>query len=409
MNDIVLVKVEGISKKFCKDLKTSLKYGLTDLSSEIFGKSKNKDLRPKEFWAVKDISFELKKGECIGLIGHNGAGKSTLLKILNGLIKPDKGRIEMHGRVAALIELGAGFNPILTGRENIFINAAILGFSKKETLKKLDDIISFADIDDFIDTPVQNYSSGMKVRLGFAVAVQMEPDVLIIDEVLAVGDLGFQAKCFNKINELINKCAIIFVSHSMPQVARIASEIIHLKAGSIAFKGRNVGEGIESYYKGFDSEVSKFVGKPDAVLINKFALLANGLEVNNGGDIKQFSEVNIKINYKVAEFLKLNAHIFTITIYDQSLRGVLMLNSENHYKGFLPVNSNDINLSLKFNMVLAPGKYSLWLYFSGSEIMDSKRFFGYATFQAYFIINVTGASIHSVVPVHLPAQWEVEA
>jgi lipopolysaccharide transport system ATP-binding protein len=148
---------------------------------------------------VNDVSFELKRGQCLGLIGRNGAGKSTLLKMLNGLIKPDKGRIEMRGRVAALIELGAGFNPILTGRENIYNNAAILGFKKKETDHLLGDIIAFSEMEEFIDTPVQYYSSGMKVRLSFAVAAFLKPDVLILDKVLAVGDAGFRIKSFNKM------------------------------------------------------------------------------------------------------------------------------------------------------------------------------------------------------------------
>ena len=194
MAEEVLVKAENLSKKFCKDLKTSLWYGLQDL---LPGRHKDREetrLRPKEFWALKDINFELRRGECLGLIGHNGAGKSTLLKILNGLINPDAGQVTMRGRVGALIELGAGFNPILTGRENIYNNGAVLGFTRKEINEKIEAIIDFAEIRDFIDMPVQNYSSGMKVRLGFSVAAQMEPDVLIIDEVLAVGDIGFRHK-----------------------------------------------------------------------------------------------------------------------------------------------------------------------------------------------------------------------
>ena len=199
----VLIKVEHLSKKFCKDLKTSLWYGVKDLYSNITGNSKVRALRPKEFWAVKDINFELRRGECLGLIGHNGAGKSTLLKILNGLINPDEGKITIKGKVGALIELGAGFNPILSGRENIYNNGAILGFTKKEIDNKVEAIIDFSEIREFIDMPVQNYSSGMKVRLGFAVAAQMEPDVLIIDEVLAVGDLGFVLKCFKTIDTIL--------------------------------------------------------------------------------------------------------------------------------------------------------------------------------------------------------------
>ena len=191
-----LVKVENVGKKFCRGLKRSLWYGVKDICSELIGQDNvHKELRKDEFWAVKRVSFDLKRGECLGLIGKNGAGKSTLLKILNGIIKPDEGRVTMYGRIGALIELGAGFNPILTGRENIYNNAAVLGIPKRDVDHRFAEIVDFAEIDEFLDTPVQNYSSGMKVRLGFAVAAHLEPDGLMIDEVLAVGDLGFVIKC----------------------------------------------------------------------------------------------------------------------------------------------------------------------------------------------------------------------
>ena len=193
-----LVRVEGVSKIFCRSLKRSLHYGLIDSLSDILpvGKRKYHEngepiLRKEEFWAVKDVSFELRRGECLGLIGRNGAGKTTLLKMLNGLIKPDKGRIEMRGRMGALIALGAGFNPILTGRENIYVNGSISGLSKKEIEDKIEEIIDFSEIREFIDTPVQSYSSGMPVRLGFAIATALNPDILLLDEVLAVGDTHF--------------------------------------------------------------------------------------------------------------------------------------------------------------------------------------------------------------------------
>lgn len=254
MNDSeILVSVQNVSKKFSKDLRTSLKYGAMDIVKSSLGMKINKDLRSNEFWAVKDVSFQLRRGECIGLIGHNGAGKSTLLKILNGLYAPDKGQIVMKGKIGALIELGAGFNPILTGRENIYNNASILGFTKKEVKEKLDSIIAFSEIEDFLDMPVQNYSSGMKVRLGFAIAAHMEPDILIIDEVLAVGDLGFVLKCFNKIDELLPKTAVIFVSHSMPMVSRICNEIILLDHGNVEYMGNEIGKGVQLYYNKFSN------------------------------------------------------------------------------------------------------------------------------------------------------------
>jgi lipopolysaccharide transport system ATP-binding protein len=260
----VLVKVEGLSKKFCKDLKTSLWYGVKDLVSGITGNHNDGGLRDKEFWALQDINFELRRGECLGLIGHNGAGKSTLLKILNGLINPDEGSVTMRGRVGALIELGAGFNPILTGRENIYNNGAVLGFTRKEIDAKVELIIDFSEIREFIDMPVQNYSSGMKVRLGFAVAAQMEPDVLIIDEVLAVGDVGFRFKCLNAIGRLMKTTAVIFVSHSMPQVYRICSSVMLLDKGQNIFSGNNLGRGVEMYFAMFHNGEKQISGSGEA-------------------------------------------------------------------------------------------------------------------------------------------------
>lgn len=247
MAEEALVEVSNLSKKFCKDLKKSLWYGVKDVVGGTFGKAPSLELRKDEFWALKDINFTLKRGECLGLIGHNGAGKSTLLKILNGLLIPDAGSVTMRGKVGALIELGAGFNPILSGRENIYNNGAVLGFSKQEIDAKLEEIIDFAEVREFIEMPVKNYSSGMRVRLGFAVAAQLEPDVLIIDEVLAVGDANFRAKCYERISKLMRDCAIILVSHSMTHIARTATKCIVLGSGVEIFNG-HTGEAMEVYY-----------------------------------------------------------------------------------------------------------------------------------------------------------------
>jgi lipopolysaccharide transport system ATP-binding protein len=308
--------VEGVSKKFCRSLKRSLWYGVCDIAGELspFGRRPRSverrvssdeslaaarrrasgvepstldsgpsthdhdGLRPGEFWAVKDVSFELRRGECLGLIGHNGAGKTTLLKMLNGLIKPDRGRIEMNGRVGALIALGAGFNPILTGRENIYINGSVLGLSKKEIDEKLDEIIDFAEIGELIDMPVQNYSSGMQVRLGFAVATALDPDILILDEVLAVGDLAFRAKCFKRIGDIINSCSVIFVSHDLVQVSRICDRCLYLKQGVKIITDRS-DKVISAYIKdsskrpeqkslSTDNNVDKFAVEPISFVIS---------------------------------------------------------------------------------------------------------------------------------------------
>lgn len=245
----ILVSVENVSKKFSRSLRQSLWYGVQDMVGEMFGCQSTRELRAEEFWAVRNVSFKLKRGECLGLIGSNGAGKTTLLRMLNGLIRPDCGRIEMRGRVGGLIALGAGFNPILTGRENIYVNASVLGLVKREIDEKFDEIVDFAEIGEFIDTPVQNYSSGMQVRLGFAVATALQPDILLLDEVLAVGDASFRTKCFNRIESLINSCAVIFVSHSMPQITRVSDKVILMKCGNSLMYGSNIGEIILRYHE----------------------------------------------------------------------------------------------------------------------------------------------------------------
>lgn len=250
-----LVKVENVSKKFCRDLKRSLWYGMKDIGSELVGRNNHQDnLRHKEFWALQDISFKLKRGEVLGLIGRNGAGKTTLLKILNGLIKPDNGKVTMRGKVGALISLGAGFNPILTGRENIYVNGAVLGLSKKEIDEKFDEIVDFAELWDFIETPVQSYSSGMQVRLGFAVATALNPDILLLDEVLAVGDAAFRAKCYNRISCLVKNTAVIFVSHQMEHIARICNKTLLFQQGELIHFGIPV-EGISIYNKNNESRL----------------------------------------------------------------------------------------------------------------------------------------------------------
>ncbi|MFZ2147173.1 MAG: ABC transporter ATP-binding protein [Sedimentisphaerales bacterium] len=214
-------------------------YGFRDILRDTAGlRPKSDRLRRKEFWAVDDVSFELKKGETLGLIGPNGAGKTTLLKMLNGIIIPDKGSLRIKGRVGALIQIGAGFHPQLTGRENVYINGAILGMGKREIDKRFDTIVDFADIGDFLDTPVKFYSSGMFVRLGMAVAMHTEPTILLVDEVFAVGDIKFQAKCFNRIGELRRQgVAFILVSHNIHHISGYADRVLVLNQGQIWANG----------------------------------------------------------------------------------------------------------------------------------------------------------------------------
>ncbi|PHR74607.1 MAG: ABC transporter [Lutibacter sp.] len=356
-NDI-LVEVEGLSKKFCKDLKTSLWYGLKDLTSNVFGNSQERTLREKEFWAVKDINFTLRRGECLGLIGHNGAGKSTLLKILNGLIKPDEGKVTIRGKVGALIELGAGFNPILTGRENIYNNGAVLGFTRNEIDAKVEEIIDFAEIREFIDMPVQNYSSGMNVRLGFAVAAQMEPDVLIIDEVLAVGDLGFILKCFKTIDEILPNTAIVFVSHSMPMVSRMCTQIILLENGVSNFQGENVSKGIDLYYQRFANNESNVVFDDGSLKLIESKLVDS---INN----QKITELNwgddLKLNFKFNYNKPIDLPLFNIIIMDKEQRPVALL-ERNDTLSNVKKSNNEMEFYVTHkNIQLSKGIYSISL------------------------------------------------
>tara|TARA_R110002124_G_scaffold287089_1_gene470302 strand:+ start:79584 stop:80792 length:1209 start_codon:yes stop_codon:yes gene_type:complete len=376
----VLVKVEGLSKKFCKDLKTSLWYGVKDLFSGITGRHNDGKLRPKEFWAVKDISFELKRGECLGLIGHNGAGKSTLLKILNGLINPDEGKITIKGRVGALIELGAGFNPILSGRENIYNNGAILGFTKKEIDDKIEEIIDFSEIREFIDMPVQNYSSGMRVRLGFAVAAQMEPDVLIIDEVLAVGDLGFVLKCFKTIDKILPKTAIVFVSHSMPLVSRICTQIILLDNGRSISQGKDVATAIDKYYTRFANNESNIVYDDGTLGLDNVSIL-------DTADSKSLIPIlnwkgELKIHFKFSVKKAIEVPRFSIVIFDKEVRPVALL-EHNDNNSNLEIRNNNLEFIVSHkNLQLSKGIYSINLVVArGVNNEPLLRINGIVTFQ----------------------------
>lgn len=235
MKDDIAIKVSGVSKKFSRNIKSVIKYGFYDISRSIFGMNVDSSkLRKDEFWAVDNVSFEVHKGEALGIIGHNGSGKSTILKMLNGIYMPDIGKIEIYNRVGALIEVGAGFHPMLTGRENIYVNGAILGMTKKEIDSKFDDIVNFADIGDFLDSPVKNYSSGMLVRLGFSVASHSEPEILLVDEILAVGDIKFQAKCLDHLSMLRkNGVTTVLVSHHMPKIGSFCDKVLMLSKGRI--------------------------------------------------------------------------------------------------------------------------------------------------------------------------------
>jgi len=233
-NDTV-IKVAGLHKKFCRHLRRSMFYGTLDVTRDMLGwRYDSGTLRPSEFWALEDVHFELKQGEALGVIGPNGSGKTTLLRILNGIFPPDRGYAAVRGRIGALIAVGAGFHPNMTGRENIRLNGTILGMTRREIAERFEAIVDFADIGEFLDAPVATYSSGMTVRLGFAIAIHAVPELLLADEVLAVGDLRFALKCYRKIAEYRrNGGALLLVSHSMQLVRNVCHQTLWIEHGRI--------------------------------------------------------------------------------------------------------------------------------------------------------------------------------
>lgn len=284
MSNEPLISCEAVSKRFCRDLRKSLYYGLQESVSTLLGRghhgsarcSEDVPLRDGEFWAVKDVSFSVERGQCVGLLGRNGAGKTTLLKMINGLIRPDAGKITIRGSVSGLIALGAGFNPILTGRENILVNGSILGLTRKDIEQRMETILEFAEIGDAIDAPVRTYSSGMQVRLGFSSAVNLiAPDVLLLDEVLAVGDLGFVIKCLNRMRDLASRSAVVFVSHSMQFVSMFCSHGVLMQHGQVVLQSGDLSEVVAHYNNQFHTNVH-ISGTGDAEITNMEFVKENG-------------------------------------------------------------------------------------------------------------------------------------
>ncbi len=242
MSDVVIT-VEGLGKRYSLghqpgERYTALRDVLADKAKSLFRRNGSKPSK-EDFWALKDVSFKVHPGEVLGIIGRNGAGKSTLLKVLSRITEPTEGRVKIKGRVASLLEVGTGFHPELTGRENIFLNGAILGMTKAEIKAKFDEIVAFAEVEKFLDTPVKRYSSGMYVRLAFAVAAHLEPEILVVDEVLAVGDAEFQKKCLGKMQQVAKGegRTVLFVSHNMGAISQLCSRAILIRAGRVEKDG----------------------------------------------------------------------------------------------------------------------------------------------------------------------------
>lgn len=346
----VAIRVKDLTKKYKLYQKRS------ERLANAFGKEKN----IKEFYALKGVSFEISKGECVGIIGHNGAGKSTLLKLLTGVAFPTSGEIEINGRLASMLELGSGFNPELTGMENIYFNGSLNGLTKEEIDGKLKDILEFADIGNFIEQPVKNYSSGMFARLAFAVAINVDPDILIVDEILSVGDVGFQVKCMEKFNDFKKKGkTILYVSHGLGTVKKFCDRAIWLQKGQVVDDGNSVIV-VERYYNlNFNPANIEQLKDHKSDIINSIGVKSNTKNV------EYLEKLDLEVEYDlisndlkdpniVLEFRKTDYEPGTTRGNDQFVCGI---NSKDNIKN-IPFNLGVNKLKVSLNKVnLVAGVY----------------------------------------------------
>ncbi|EGT0693590.1 polysaccharide ABC transporter ATP-binding protein [Clostridium perfringens] len=367
----VAIRVKDLTKKYKLYQKRS------ERLANAFGKERN----IKEFYALKGVSFEISKGECVGIIGHNGAGKSTLLKLLTGVAFPTSGEIEINGRLASMLELGSGFNPELTGMENIYFNGSLNGLTKEEIDGKLKDILEFADIGNFIEQPVKNYSSGMFARLAFAVAINVDPDILIVDEILSVGDVGFQVKCMEKFNEFKKKGkTILYVSHGLGTVKKFCDRAIWLQKGEVVDDGNSVIV-VERYYNlNFNPANIEQLKDHKSDIINSIAVKSNTKNV------EYLEKLDLEVEYDlisndlkdpniVLEFRKTDYEPGTTRGNDQFVCGI---NSKDNIKN-IPFNLGVNKLKVSLNKVnLVAGVYYIDFVLRDGEEEVYRKINGYS-------------------------------
>lgn len=373
------IVVNGLSKQYRigkLNSATTLREALINLVKYPVRKQCTND---ENIWALKDVSFSVEEAEVVGIIGRNGAGKSTLLKVLSKITYPTSGKIKVRGRVGSLLEVGTGFHNELTGRENIYLNGSILGMTKKEINSKLDQITAFADVDNFIDTPIKRYSSGMRLRLGFAVAAHLDTNILLVDEVLAVGDVGFQKKCINKMGDLrYGGRTILFVSHNMAAVENLCSRVIWIDCGQIRKDG-NAAEVIKAYMStfagaqkaGFDLRQMENRRGNGEIRFTRIAFLnakREPLDIIRSGD-----NLIVRFDYHAEKRISNNV-IFGFRIYTDL--GTLVTDVSNGCTGTeisaLPPGDGHVEVEIDF-LNLMPARYflSLWLHNDGGILYDA--------------------------------------
>lgn len=338
------------------------------------GAAREKRAKTEEFWAVRDVSIEIKRGEMIGIIGRNGAGKSTLLKLLSRITEPTRGKISLRGRVASLLEVGTGFHPELSGRENIYLNGAILGMSRVEIKRKFDEITAFAEIDKFLDTPVKRYSSGMYVRLAFAVAAHLEPEILIVDEVLAVGDAEFQKKCLGKMEDVSAKegRTVILVSHQMPAIQNLCTRCLLMDRGELIQEGKT--DDIVAAYmsKGTELAMGGLGNRPDRAGEGNVRVTAIDLRDESGQIISEAiagQNIYVSLAYSVKEGMELDSCIICVEIC-KDLNKFFALSSDLVDRRKIKLAGNGrIDFMIK-DWPLSGGSYHVNIYIESQKVMQ---------------------------------------
>lgn len=379
----VALSMHSVSKRFKKgELHDSLRDLIPAVAQRLFRPGRHNP-STRDFWALRDVSFEIPRGQAVGIVGNNGAGKSTILKILSGIMKPTTGEMRVQGRLSALIEVGAGFHPDLTGRENVFLNGAILGMSRAEIRKKFDEIVAFSGLEEFIDTPVKRYSSGMFARLGFSVAAHVDPDVLVVDEVLSVGDFLFQKKCMDRMNAVVRGGAtVIFVSHNLRAVTDLCSRALLLSHGQVLADGA-AADVVRTYLKTGEEPAD---GNRSAVL-SRFSV-RNGA----GEDVRFESGDHVQVEVEVTGKRRLEKTSLVLWVADDSQYPVFTTSTER--LGAPPFTLEEgTRRAFRFDLDLhlAPGTYRMNVVLFRYDVQQEYASFFGETFFVHSDIDVRGA------------------
>lgn len=398
----ISLEMRGVGKKFRKgELHDSLRDLIPALANRLLHPGRARPADAREFWALRDVNFEVRRGEAFGIIGHNGAGKSTILKILSGIMRPTVGTMQVVGRLSALIEVGAGFHPDLTGRENVYLNGAILGMTRAEIRRKFDEIVAFADLAEFIDTPVKRYSSGMFARLGFAVAAHVDPDVLIVDEVLSVGDYVFQQRCMERMATVLHSgTTVIFVSHNLRAVAELCQRALLMEHGQVTATGTSE-EVVRSYLR--RAEARRPTDHSSTVFVSQVDVRdAEGSRAHfRSGDV---ASVDVEVVAR-APYEKLAV---IVGVRDDKEYDVFHISSESLTRTTIALAKDEaVTCTFDLRLHLAPGRYRLvtWIYrFDTQTLYDHWQ--SAATFFVSHESDVRGAAnLYPEVrisPVHAP-------